>query len=204
MGLAREDGRGSMAPNGNAHHQNAHHLVALDKIKATTTSMLQQSGYARIADPGCANGNGLLAKESSILKLPDSLGRDFEEVKPELGETCVSNSLATRRIQIREIIKARSARTRHFSADLFADPAWDILLDLALATAETRKVSVSSLCFAASVPTTTAHSWIVRLTQMGLLHRVRDRNDKRRCWVSLTPKATDSMLDYLEALPCGG
>jgi len=36
-----------------------------------------------------------------------------------------------------------------------ADPAWDMLLDLTAARAESRAVSVSSLCIAAGVPTTT-------------------------------------------------
>jgi hypothetical protein len=42
------------------------------------------------------------------------------------------------------------------SEDLFADPGWDILLDLYAARQEGKQVSVSSLCIAAAVPPTTA------------------------------------------------
>lgn len=57
---------------------------------------------------------------------------------------------------LRKIIRARRARDDVFGKDLFADPAWDILLDLAIARAENKQVSVTSLCIASGVPATTA------------------------------------------------
>jgi hypothetical protein len=53
-------------------------------------------------------------------------------------------------------------RSQHFVPALFADPAWDILLDLAAARIDGRMVAVSSLCIAAAVPATTALRWITR------------------------------------------
>jgi hypothetical protein len=61
---------------------------------------------------------------------------------------------------VREIIKKRRLRERFFGAELFADPAWDILLDLKAAGLEGQNVSVSSLCIAAAVPPTTALRWV--------------------------------------------
>lgn len=58
--------------------------------------------------------------------------------------------------QLREIIKLRRLRDRFFQHDLFAEPAWDILLDLKAASLEGQQVSVSSRCIAAAVPPTTA------------------------------------------------
>jgi hypothetical protein len=43
-------------------------------------------------------------------------------------------------------------REQFFGPDLFADPAWDILLDLYAARLEQQRVAVSSLCIAAAVP----------------------------------------------------
>ena len=61
-------------------------------------------------------------------------------------------SLATARRMIRE----RFRRQNFFDAGLFADPAWDMLLDLLQAELSHLRVPVSSLCIAAAVPATTA------------------------------------------------
>ncbi len=58
------------------------------------------------------------------------------------------------------IIRQRQLRARFFDGELFADPAWDMLLDLTAARVEARRVSVTSLCIASGVPPTTALRWI--------------------------------------------
>jgi hypothetical protein len=57
---------------------------------------------------------------------------------------------------VRLVIRARRLRARYFREELFADPAWDMLLDLLQAEIAQLRVPVSSLCIAASVPATTA------------------------------------------------
>src|SRR5438270_597577 len=57
---------------------------------------------------------------------------------------------------VRSVIRARRMRARYFRDELFADPAWDMLLDLLQAEIAQLRVPVSSLCIAASVPATTA------------------------------------------------
>src|SRR5437762_3206264 len=49
--------------------------------------------------------------------------------------------------QVRAILRARRSRDRFFDASLFADPAWDMLLELYLAELlGERRLSVGSLC----------------------------------------------------------
>ena len=50
---------------------------------------------------------------------------------------------------VRRILRQRQQRVRFFEGDLFADPAWDMLLDLTAAREEDKRVSVTSLCIAA-------------------------------------------------------
>ncbi len=102
--------------------------------------------------------------------------------------------------RIRAHIKARRLRDRFFDPALFADPAWDILLDLAAARLEGRPVSVSSLCIAASVPTTTGLRWIKALVDRGLLERQSDREDARRAFISLAPATARRMEECLVAV----
>lgn len=100
---------------------------------------------------------------------------------------------------LRDIIKARRLRERFFDGELFADPAWDILLDLKAAAAEGQTVSVSSLCIAASVPPTTALRWITAMTESGMLERRQDPDDARRVFIVLSDETSAKMNDYFAA-----
>lgn len=104
---------------------------------------------------------------------------------------------------IRGMIRARRLRNQLFGPGLFADPAWDILLDLMAARVEGRSVAVSSLCIAAAVPATTALRWIRQLTEMGLLHRVADPLDGRRVFIELTKTAVVTLTGYFNTLDRG-
>lgn len=97
---------------------------------------------------------------------------------------------------VRKIIRHRQMRARFFEGDLFADPAWDMLLDLTAARAEHKRVSVTSLCIASGVPPTTALRWISQMTEAGLLCRAEDVTDRRRAFIALSDKAADSMAQY--------
>lgn len=101
---------------------------------------------------------------------------------------------------VRQIIRQRQLRARFFDADLFADPAWDILLDLTAARAEHKRVSVTSLCIASGVPPTTALRWIGQMTDAGLLVRIEDEADRRRAFIALSDKAADGMARYFAEL----
>ncbi len=101
---------------------------------------------------------------------------------------------------VRKIIAARRLRTRFFDDELFADPAWDMLLDLTAARVEHARVSVTSLCIASGVPPTTALRWIGQMTEAGLFDRVEDDTDRRRAFVCLSDKAADGMARYFAEL----
>lgn len=97
---------------------------------------------------------------------------------------------------VRTIIRARRLRSRFFPEDLFADPAWDMLLDLLQAEIAQLRVPVSSLCIAASVPATTALRWLKTMTEQGLFVRRADPHDGRRVFVELAPQASRALRGY--------
>ena len=101
---------------------------------------------------------------------------------------------------VRRIIRQRQLRAQVFGNDLFADPAWDILLDLTAARAEHTRVSVTSLCIASGVPPTTALRWIGQMVDAGLLERVEDESDRRRAFIQLADKAAEGMARYFAEL----
>ena len=134
----------------------------------------------------------------------EQLKRDAERVATMVAELMSTRPEETTRpitaARIRSRIKARRLRERFFPADLLADPAWDMLLDLSAARLEQRPVSVSSLCIAASVPTTTALRWIKRLCDDGMFLRSADPGDARRAFISLSPQTAQLMDACLEAV----
>ena len=97
---------------------------------------------------------------------------------------------------IRSVIRARRLRSRFFAEDLFADPAWDMLLDLFQAELAQLRVPVSSLCIAAAVPATTALRWLKTMTNQGLFVRRADPHDGRRVFVELAPAASLALRRY--------
>ena len=104
---------------------------------------------------------------------------------------------------IRALIKLRRQRGRFFDAGIFADPAWDILLELYAAELGQFRVSVSNLCDAAAVPATTGLRWINNLEDGGLIVRRSDPTDGRRHFLKLSDKAVQAMNAYFRTVPAG-
>jgi DNA-binding MarR family transcriptional regulator len=97
---------------------------------------------------------------------------------------------------VRAIIRARRLRARYFPEELFADPAWDMLLDLLQAEIAQLRVPVSSLCIAAAVPATTALRWLKSLVSQGLFIRRPDPHDGRRVYVELAHDTSRALRRY--------
>lgn len=100
----------------------------------------------------------------------------------------------------RELIRQRRLRSEYLPASLFAEPAWDMLLDLYAAHYEEKPVAVSSLCIAANVPSSTALRSIEAMTREGCIVRSRDPGDGRRIFITLSDTARVGMDAYFDAL----
>jgi DNA-binding MarR family transcriptional regulator len=146
--------------------------------------------------PGQREGGGAFRLE---MPAPGWRGEGQDYAVPGKNERPRLPDAAT----IRQLIKARQARMRFFDAELFADPAWDILLDLAAARAERKQVSVTSLCIAAGVPATTALRWIGQMVEADLLVRVSDPHDRRRAYIALADSTADALARYFAEVGAG-
>jgi DNA-binding MarR family transcriptional regulator len=100
----------------------------------------------------------------------------------------------------RALYRERRLRTQYFTGSLFAEPTWDILLDLFIADCERRRVTVKSVCIGANVPTTTALRHLRWLEQQGLVERLNNPRDARSIHVRLTAEAIRAMENYLEEI----
>jgi ActR/RegA family two-component response regulator len=98
---------------------------------------------------------------------------------------------------VRKLIRVEQSRARVVGGKLMGDPAWNILLDLLLASLENRKVSVSSACIVAGVATTTALRLVNRMVEDGVLERLPDEKDGRRDFLIIRPEVQAALKDYL-------
>jgi hypothetical protein len=121
---------------------------------------------------------------SSVAPIADPLAGALAEVPSLSAET------------VRAVIRARRLRSRYFPDELFADPAWDMLLDLLQAEIAQLRVPVSSLCIAAAVPATTALRWLKTMVAEGLFLRRADPHDGRRVFVDLAPAVSQALRRY--------
>lgn len=161
-------------------------------------------GLSRLCSPAV---NDFEALDADALKLRlAALTRQLADEIAKLGSEAApaAETPEALRLRLRREIKARRARERVFGTTLFADPAWDILLDLTLARLEHRQTSVSSLCIAASVPTTTALRWIKMLLEQGLIVRRPDPQDRRRHYIDAADATFERMMRLMaKAGPVG-
>jgi hypothetical protein len=103
----------------------------------------------------------------------------------------------------RALIRERALVGAALGDRLCAAPAWDMLLDLYLARAETRTTYAWAVCLAAHAPMSTAHRHLAAMSARGHVVRSDDPADHRRVAVALSPgtaQTLDALMDALAAL----
>jgi hypothetical protein len=95
------------------------------------------------------------------------------------------------------LYKERRRRSRYLPGHLFAEPAWDILLDLFINAVRDRAISITSACIAGGIPATTGLRWLGVLEKEGLLVRGTSEEDARVTWVQLSTYGMEVMRGYL-------
>lgn len=175
----------------------------VDRVSAFALACAARMAPARLndisAEPGAARLRQLSDEVSRIAQTLARLSSGAPAVgnieKP-LTPAEAGSAPAVSGEAVRQLIRARRLRARFFDADLFADPAWDMLLDLFQAEIAQHRVPVSSLCIAAAVPPTTALRWIKTMTDSGLFLRRLDPHDRRRIFIELAPATSEAMRRY--------
>src|SRR6185503_13969819 len=129
-----------------------------------------------------------------------NIQQQLDQLRDKLVANCTSDTVVSDAVLCRlakEIVRSRRQREKIFGADLFGEPAWDILLELYAAGLGQQKLSVSGACYASAVPHTTGLRWVLKLEKDGWIRRVNDPFDGRRSWVELTEEALAAMRKHL-------
>jgi hypothetical protein len=92
----------------------------------------------------------------------------------------------------------RRERDRIFDDGLFADPAWDLLLNLFIENDKNESISISSACKAVSVPEATALRYLSALTEKNYVERIAHPTDRRSIMLRMTLPGTTLMRKWLD------
>jgi len=121
-----------------------------------------------------------------------------EPVGPEVDPAIDSSPRMSTRESLQALLSLRELRGTLFPEKLFAQPAWDMLLELLECKLRQRRISVSSLYLAAGVPPATALRRIQDMENAGLIARVCDPSDRRRQFVELTPQTLHRLRTFFQ------
>src|SRR3546814_318497 len=150
-------------------HAGVHHLCGATELeRVAAIAFASAPRPKRLHDVRRSQGIGLQQLSEEVGRIASILaslseGAEASEAPARPSETEKEGEITAG--QVRTIIRARRLRDRYFHADLFADPAWDMQLDLLAARLADERVAVSSLCVAAAVPPPTALRWIKTLCE---------------------------------------
>jgi len=148
--------------------------------------MVEQRDVARII--------ATLADFSAKLDMQKkSLSQHRDEAKPR--EERPALALA------RSLIRSRAAAQAVFPADLFQDPAFDILLTVFVSDEEGHDMPISAAVTSGGTPMTTGLRWLSKLEKLGMICRRGDDFDKRKQYISLTEETRALVLEWLTPLP---
>lgn len=148
------------------------------------------------------DGDRLLQLSNEVSRIAGDLARMSTVPSAIIEKGSGGNTPEVSAQRIMGVIRARRLRARFFPEELFADPAWDMMLNLFHAELTFRRVTVSSLSMAAAVPPTTAIRWIGTLVDKNLFVRRSDPHDGRRVYVELTPETSGALRAYFaEVMP---
>jgi hypothetical protein len=168
-----------------------------ERVTAICVASMPASARLHDIGKGTARLQQLSEEVGRIANILATLSEDEAPAESPIGDEAESALSAS---ALRAMIRARRLREQYFHAEWFADPAWDMLLDLMAARLDRQRVAVSSLCIAAAVPATTALRWIKTLTDSGLFVRTADPQDGRRVFIELSDKAAAQLGAYLRAV----
>src|SRR6478609_5454372 len=147
------------------------------------------SAYGEAEPATALHAKRSVRKGAKLLESDFVNHRDEPADGPRSFEPERSSDSPSKKLIAEAWIAALRQRNKVFTEGIFADPAWDLLLDLYVSHCNGRPVSVTSACIAANVPATTALRWIGVLENKGLIARADDPHDNRRKLVNLTDDA---------------
>jgi DNA-binding MarR family transcriptional regulator len=132
-----------------------------------------------------------------IQEARDRLARIEQEIREACRRPSPPCDDETALSTARALFRQRRTRERHLPVALFAEPAWDMLLELFICRLEGRAVQVSAVGLTAGIPPTTVLRWLDVLEREGMIARSAAPTDLRVVHVTLTKEGLGRMSALL-------
>lgn len=100
----------------------------------------------------------------------------------------------------RRAVAARRQRNRHFDPVLFSNPAWDMLLNLFVAEADGRPMTVLDGCTVSAMPQSVTLRWLGYLKQEKMVVEFNEPRQSRQTLLRLSPQTRDTIAAYFSVL----
>lgn len=181
-------------------------LVNANQLERTMALALARGTSSQGVRDSASDGSAARLRQLSdeVSRIADALAKLSAGAPPSISQGAPEPSIHAAPADapvvsaetVRGVIRARRLRSNYLPGDLFADPAWDMLLDLLQAEIVQHRVPVSSLCSAAAVPATTALRWIKTMTDRGIINRRNDPHDGRRVFIELAKGTSSALRNY--------
>lgn len=139
----------------------------------------------------------LLALSEQVSRVAQSLA-ELAVGSPGAARGANSNTdeLEVAEDSVARVIRARSERALYIPTELFADPAWDMMLHLLHSEIAHRRVSVRNACLASGLPERVAVRWLNTMAEHGLVDVRPDPDNSRGGSVELVPEVSRALRRY--------
>jgi len=121
--------------------------------------------------------------------------RLYNEIISQNNERYESYSIFKQFLENLKII--RNDRKKSFPDIKFADPYWDIIINLAIDFDRGKETSIKAACLSSGVSTTTTLRCLGELERIGVIQRSADPSDRRRFFIRLTDQSRHSLDAWL-------
>lgn len=117
----------------------------------------------------------------------------FEQLESLLANKNMLRPVELTEDHVLSILTALRARDAIFGANLFSDPAWDLLLELYAAKLGGRRMTLQDVALAIDIPESTTARWATVLKERQLVMTDIEYDDPHRHWMVLTPEGASRM-----------
>lgn len=131
-----------------------------------------------------------------LRRLLAKLGPTHSQVSAPFREPCAANDGESLVRRARDVLAMRRKRIAIFGPQMFAEPAWEMLLLLYVSDHGQRHTQ-TSLCELSGASRSTGMRWIDYLVGRDLIFRKEHPTDRRRNFVGLTSKGRELLESYL-------
>jgi FixJ family two-component response regulator len=166
---------------------------ALAAVAAAVSTYRKAIGSANTRDVAVSTLRALLDAQSSAGVFP----RIVEDTINSAGSEALDQQ---RTATLKSMLYSQKLRSDLLPQDIFGDPAWFILLELALIERSGKRTSVSGLTMTAHTSRTTALRRIQDMVEADLIVRHEDPHDQRRSYVALSQNAHGRLNQLLDRI----